>query len=108
MSITDWPLTLLQPEWYASRVGLSLAYLAAESHLLRPFPTPSAQLGVSASTASANPHLPSAIIALRRNLKWCDDAARSVQDVEQGAGDLMGFAKFVGKSWAGLIRSRYW
>ncbi|GFZ50649.1 hypothetical protein JCM24511_08407, partial [Saitozyma sp. JCM 24511] len=84
------------PEWYASRIGLSLAYLAAESHLLRPFPSPSSELSVSASDSAspANPHLPAAIVALRRNLKWCDDAARSVQGAEQGAGDLMGFAEF--------------
>lgn len=89
----------LQPEYYTSRIGLSLAYLSAESQLLQPIP---------AASETPNPHLLLATTTLRRNLEWYDAASSSIEDAEKGAGDMMGFLDYVGKSWRGLIKSRYW
>ncbi|KAK8845378.1 hypothetical protein IAR55_006091 [Kwoniella newhampshirensis] len=90
------------PEWYGQRLGLALAYLSAESRLLQPYPA------TSPSTPSANPHLPDALASLSKNLDRYQSFNKSIENTEHNMGESMGFIDFVGKSWKGLIRSRYW
>ncbi|OCF44259.1 hypothetical protein I317_01877 [Kwoniella heveanensis CBS 569] len=87
------------PEWYTKRIGLAAAYLSAESRLLQPYPQRQSQI--------QNPHLPAALSALSSNLKTYRSTISSLENTEQNLGDVAGFIEFVGKSWQGIIRSRY-
>ena len=100
-----------QPEWYTSRIALGLAYLAAESRLLQPFP----QTAIAASaerhsestqSVGSNPHLPAAQLALESHLDRYTQIKRSLENSEKGAGDFMGTLEFIGRGALGLLRSR--
>ncbi|WWD22323.1 hypothetical protein CI109_106814 [Kwoniella shandongensis] len=91
------------PEWYGQRLGLALAYLSAESRLLQPYPA-----HPSTSTPTTNPHLPAALSSLSKNLARYQSFNKSVANTEHNLGETMGFLDFVGRSWRGIIRSRYW
>ncbi|WVF66384.1 hypothetical protein IAT40_001124 [Kwoniella sp. CBS 6097] len=95
------------PEWYTKRIGLVAAYLSAESRLLQPYPQSSMQESTDIAPLSSNPHLPSALSALSSNLKTYKSTISSLESTEQNLGDVAGFVEFVGKSWQGIIRSRY-
>ncbi|KAL7418923.1 [4Fe-4S] proteins maturation [Cryptotrichosporon argae] len=87
------------PEWYASRLGLALVYLASEAHLLLPAPT---------YTAATNPRLPDALDALSRNLERYDDihdllTTTSLLRVRSGASFALG--PLVSTLASGLFRA---
>lgn len=95
-----------QPEWYTTRLALSLAYLSAESVLLRPYPQlPPNQIW---APGQPNPHLPLAQQTLQRNMSIYDTFRSGVTKTEKGAGGVMGYVEFLGKSLGGIVKSRYW
>jgi hypothetical protein len=94
-----------QPEWYIRRISLALAYLQAESQLLKPYPQlPSDQIY---APGQPNPHLPSAHQALTRNLRRYHSTRGAVDGMEKGAGSFGGYLDFAARSVAGLFRSRH-
>lgn len=94
-----------QPEWYTSRISLALAYLRAESHLLKPYPDlPPNQVYAE---KQPNPHLASAHQALERNLQSYRRTRDTVDGIEKGAGSVGGYLEFAARSVGGLWRSRY-
>ncbi|CAD6584761.1 MAG: hypothetical protein TREMPRED_003953 [Tremellales sp. Tagirdzhanova-0007] len=92
------------PEWYTSRLGVSLVYLAAEASLLHPHHGQNASPGESAE----NPRLTAAIQALGFNMRRYESMNNTAEQRQQGLGGSVGYAQFLGKSLAGLIRSRGW
>ncbi|KAI9635983.1 uncharacterized protein MKK02DRAFT_44682 [Dioszegia hungarica] len=93
------------PEWYTSRISLALAYLRAESHLLKPYPDlPPNQVYAE---KQPNPHLASAHQALERNLQSYRRTRDTVDGIEKGAGSVGGYLEFAARSVGGLWRSRY-
>ncbi|WWC85556.1 uncharacterized protein L201_000420 [Kwoniella dendrophila CBS 6074] len=94
------------PEWYTKRLGLSLVYLASESNLLQPYPSPTPSSS-STTITTINPHLPKALSSLEINLQRYQSTISGLENTEENLGDVAGFVDYVAKSWGGLIRSRY-
>ena len=60
----------------------------------------------SDTAAMNNPHLIAAETTLDRHLDRYAEATDTMKSGEQGAGQLMGFMDYLGRTAAGLVRSR--
>jgi hypothetical protein len=74
-----------------------LADIPAESHLLQAGHETTSELRLSR-----------ALRALDSNLKRYEQVMGAVESGEQTAGDALGYLGFIGRAWAGIIRSRGW
>lgn len=82
--------------------------LISESHLLQPFHESSLEGHLSNVQQLGNPHLQRALGALSRNLDRHEGITGTLERGEKSLGGLIGYAGFIGRSWAGIIRSRGW
>jgi hypothetical protein len=78
-------------------MALSMAYLSAESHLLKQVPS---------GARGINPHLHKATQALRGHLRRIDWVGKRVEGVEKGVVGVFDYADFLGRGLLGIIRSR--
>jgi hypothetical protein len=72
-----------------------------ESHLL-------AAKNEAAGAGSADLRLQKALMTLDRNLRRYEGTMGTIEGGERTAGDMVGYLGFIGRAWAGIIRSRGW
>ena len=71
-----------------------------ESHLLQP--------PRSTEHASSDIRLQKALRTLDTNLKRYEQVMGTMEAGENKAGDMVGYMGFIGRAWAGILRSRGW
>ena len=89
--------------WYAilfsslPPVVLRSLTVGVESHLLQ-----------AGEGTTSDIRLSRALRSLDSNLKRYEQVMGAVESGEQTAGDALGYLGFIGRAWAGIIRSRGW
>jgi hypothetical protein len=59
-------------------------------------------------TGAPDIRLQKALMTLDKNLRRYEGIMGSIEGGEQRAGDMVGYLGFIGRAWAGILRSRGW